>query len=432
MDILSESIKILKINSVTQTGNTELVSYLKRLISSIGLKTQVQNFSYCGAKQQNLIVRIDGQSSKEVLFNTHLDTVKPGNYKNWTKTNNDPFNPTIDNDKIFGLGSADVKLDYLCKLKAIIKYKNHRFKNPLTFVGTFGEELGLIGCRFFLESNYVRPNYVFVGEPTSLNIVFAHKSMITIKVELPITNSINSNSIKTLTFKGKSAHGGTPSLGQNAIIMAVKELKSLNHGLLSINGGDSFNLVPEWAKITISNSKSNTKDKVIELFDIFAKLGKKLYEDKNTDYDPPYSLFNIGVIRTENNKIITEITFRLLPNHEFMPIFNDIQNKLSAINAKTFIECNHPALSTDVNSFIVTKSMELLNGIGIHPCLTTKPALTEATLYQQYGAEAIVFGPGHSTNNIHKPNEHNLISHLNKAVLFYEKVINSFCLNDIP
>ena len=57
-----------------------------------------------------------------------------------------------------------------------------------------------------------------------------------------------------------------------------------------------------------------------------------------------------------------------------------------------------------------------------------KATSTEAAQYFQAGYEAIVFGPGRSHGNSHSPNEFNTVEQLEKAVLFYEKIIEKTCL----
>src|SRR4051812_41295554 len=93
-----------------------------------GMKTQLQHVTHSNeeiSKRQFNVIGImgdplvDRKSKKGLLLNTHLDTVSPGLSENWTETDKDPFGAVIKNGKIYGLGSADVKLDFLCKLVAI-------------------------------------------------------------------------------------------------------------------------------------------------------------------------------------------------------------------------------------------------------------------------------------------------------------------------
>ena len=66
--------------------------------------------------------------------------------------------------------------------------------------------------------------------------------------------------------------------------------------------------------------------------------------------------------------------------------------------------------------------------VGLPDAPQCKPTNTEAGIFAAAGAESIVFGPGRSTGNAHCANEHNLYSHLEKAIPFYKALITRLCL----
>lgn len=431
-DLMEEAKQFIKINSVTNTGNIEIVEYIAKLLDQYGLQYEIQNITHDNIKQANIIVTIPGISNEEILFNTHLDTVPAGNNKLWTETNEDPFNPLIKGDKIFGLGSADTKLDFLCKLKAILKYKRQEFKKKLTFVGTFGEEMGLIGCEYFLMDYPTTENikYAFVGEPTDLDIVYAHKGMIILNLEFPIHQHDPSLPKHQFSFKGISAHGSTPHLGENAISKAINFLKESQYELNLIAGGIAFNVVPESAKLELIESTNQTNRKrIIQLFDLLNQIENELNQDRVESFDPPFSVMNIGPINTSPHAISLDITLRLLPDRDIDCYYEQLANLMREWNGVISIKRHLHAMKTSKESYLVKESSEILKSLGLNQKLITKPALTESSLYEQYGIESIVFGPGESIDNIHKPNENNLISQMNSAVQFYEQVIEKFCLD---
>ena len=86
---------------------------------------------------------VDRKIRKGLLLNTHLDTVSPGRPENWTETGGDPYSAMITENRIYGLGSADVKLDFLCKLHAVTRFRERKLKQPVYLVGTCGEEVGM-------------------------------------------------------------------------------------------------------------------------------------------------------------------------------------------------------------------------------------------------------------------------------------------------
>src|ERR1044072_9335007 len=129
---LEEARRIIRINSVSANGNEEIANYAAALMQDRGLKTQIQHVTHSNediSKRQFNVIGImgdplsDRKIRKGLLLNTHLDTVGTGLPENWTETSRDPFASTMKDGKIYGLGSADVKLDFLCKLHAIEKFR---------------------------------------------------------------------------------------------------------------------------------------------------------------------------------------------------------------------------------------------------------------------------------------------------------------------
>src|SRR4051812_43531209 len=130
--LLEEAKRMIRINSVTTHGNEELANYVHGLLHERGLKASLQQVTHSlegvSKRQFNVIgilgdPLVDKKTRKGLLLNTHLDTVSPGLSENWTETGGDAFSATVRDGKIYGLGSADVKLDFLCKLHALAKFR---------------------------------------------------------------------------------------------------------------------------------------------------------------------------------------------------------------------------------------------------------------------------------------------------------------------
>ena len=181
---LDQAKKMISIRSVTHDGNEEIANYVAGLMRAAGMKVQLQQVAHslenCSKRQFNVIgilgdPLVDKKTKKGLLLNTHLDTVGPGLQENWTETGGNAFSATVREGKIFGLGSADVKLDFLCKLRAIEKFRERKLKMPIYLVGTCGEEVGMFGAKYLIKSMALNPKYVLVGEPSELRVVYAHK-----------------------------------------------------------------------------------------------------------------------------------------------------------------------------------------------------------------------------------------------------------------
>ncbi|NDD05627.1 MAG: M20/M25/M40 family metallo-hydrolase, partial [Proteobacteria bacterium] len=66
-----------------------------------------------------------------------------------------------------------------------------------------------------------------------------------------------------------------------------------------------------------------------------------------------------------------------------------------------------------------------LKQCGVKPVLKTKATSTEAAIYQANGASAIVFGPGISVGNAHRPNEYNSLKQMEVATKFYSTLLKT-------
>ncbi|MFM8314775.1 MAG: M20/M25/M40 family metallo-hydrolase, partial [Deltaproteobacteria bacterium] len=75
------------------------------------------------------------------------------------------------------------------------------------------------------------------------------------------------------------------------------------------------------------------------------------------------------------------------------------------------------------NGGFISQAAKSLKTCGVKPIKKTKASSTEAAIYQQNGAEAIVFGPGISIGNVHRPNEYNSLDQLAIATQFYTQML---------
>src|SRR5215831_14684733 len=148
MDLLALSRDLIAANSVSAEGTLKVVRILKPLYESAGLDVSVQELP-SRPGQQNLLGSYHGDDLRGLLLVTHLDTVDAGPPDQWTETGGNPLALTQKGDLLYGLGSADTKLDALCKLFAARGFRDRRLRRTLQLLGTCEEEVGAKGARFF-------------------------------------------------------------------------------------------------------------------------------------------------------------------------------------------------------------------------------------------------------------------------------------------
>lgn len=490
--LLDEARKMIRINSVSSNGNEEIANYVATLMQDRGFKVQLQHVMHSqdehSKRQFNVIgilgdPLVDRKIRRGLLLNTHLDTVSPGLTENWTETGGDPFAATVKDGKIFGLGAADVKLDLLCKLHAAERYRERKLKMPIYLVGTCGEEVGMFGVKYLIKSGALNPKYVVVGEPSELKVVYAHKCFnlyrISIEHQQVERDAKGFNRRIDLHAFGKSAHSSYPHLGTNAISALTGFLeRAASQGFdmrfTRISGGDTVNKVPDHAMAQFyltSHQFEDFKrffremakaegmqrafrvelggigeagvkflpDGIFGCLNEVMKFGRDMAADfekvEDKTYDPAFSTINMGRLKQRQGGLDLHFDLRLLPEIDPEKILEHIKTAVGAIatrypsiNLSVTRERMNPALNMSLEHELVQYCKDALTAARLEPSLAKKATSTEAAQYFQAGYEAVIVGPGRSQGNAHSPNEHCLLDQLEKAVTFYERLIERVCL----
>ena len=156
-------------------------------------------------------------SSKSLMFNGHIDTMPPGDEKEWMFP---PHTPTVKDGKLYGLGAADMKAGLMASTLAVKLLQDAGIELPcdVKITSVCDEEGGGNGS-MQAAMNGQKADGVIVCEPTDGGLVVAHMGFVFFKVE----------------FEGKANHSGEKRLGVSAIEKAMKVirgLEELEHGWL--------------------------------------------------------------------------------------------------------------------------------------------------------------------------------------------------------
>ena len=235
-----------------QQFTQEAVELLKRLISTPSISRDEQAASdiladfigECGLPVQrignNILVQetLDPQKPT-LLLNAHIDTVKP--VATWTRN---PFEPTIEGDRLYGLGSNDCGGGLVSLLAA---YRLLRGET-LQYASCEEEVSGANG--FSLALPQLPPiDVAIVGEPTGLQPAIAEKGLM-------VVDGI---------ARGKSGHAARNE-GVNAIYEALDDLVWLRDyrfkkesellgptkmTVTVINSGTQHNVIPDECRFVI-------------------------------------------------------------------------------------------------------------------------------------------------------------------------------------
>ncbi|SFH46964.1 succinyl-diaminopimelate desuccinylase [Tindallia magadiensis] len=204
----------------------------------------------------NVVGRMKGQDEgPHVLLNGHLDSVEI--CEGWTK---DPLGAEVENGKLYGVGSVDMKAGCVAIMMAVEAFVNtvEKFNGEIlyTFVsdeeGPYGlgtDALLLDGITDYADVAIItEPSGTFSGNPFPCLCLGARGGW-----------------VYTVTTYGKSAHAATPERGIDAVeeaaklMMALKETElkedpKLGKGSIAVidfNGGGAACSVADKASFTV-------------------------------------------------------------------------------------------------------------------------------------------------------------------------------------
>jgi acetylornithine deacetylase len=178
-------------------------------------------------------------SKPSILLNSHHDTVKPN--ASWTK---DPFNPIIENGKLYGLGSNDAGGCLVSMMAAFVHFYNQQNLNfNLILAASTEEEIsGKNGIELAL-TQLGEIDFAIVGEPTLLKMAIAEKGLM----------------VLDCFAKGKSGHAARDE-GENAIYNAIEDINWIRNykfdqtsemlgdikmSVTMVKAGSQHNVVPD-------------------------------------------------------------------------------------------------------------------------------------------------------------------------------------------
>jgi acetylornithine deacetylase/succinyl-diaminopimelate desuccinylase len=150
----------------------------------------------------NLIATLAGEKTgPHLLFCGHMDTVPPN-----AGASVDLFSATVENGRMFGRGTVDMKgaLAAMAGALVLLKESGRLASGRITLAAVIDEEMESLGAEALIASGFKADGAV-VGEPTENRVAIGHKGLEWLEVE----------------FEGKAVHGSTPEAGINAIAAAA-------------------------------------------------------------------------------------------------------------------------------------------------------------------------------------------------------------------
>jgi succinyl-diaminopimelate desuccinylase len=343
--------------SGTHSGEKIIAEFVGRFLESLGAKVEYEEIA---PDRPNVygFWPAPPESRQRIMFAPHLDTVTVEGMVV------DPFLARISDGRMYGRGSSDTKGSMAAMLWALKLVDLSQLNVAVAFAGLADEEAGQLGAKACAARKFA--DFVIVGEPTELDVVYTHKGTAWLEIE-------------TI---GKSVHASLPETGVNAIDLMTDALRKLR---------DEFpNIIPLQKSTVLGNPTISTGR---------IRGGVK-----------------INVVPDRCN---AEIDIRILPGQESMAsavadFFREQQIPATVrpikISAPLHTEPDHPI----INKFTSLGSR-----------LTGASWFCDAAFFSIEGTPAVAIGPG-SIAQAHTANEFIEVAELERGAEFFANFLRTF------
>ena len=191
---------LVKFNTIKDKDNKKIINYIEKYLKDLKFKTVYKN----------KILIMKNKEECAITFIGHSDTVEITN--GW-KT--DPLTLTKKDNKLYGLGTCDMKGGIACFLKAIQDFDLDALNKGIQIIITYDEEIGFNGIldvlKYNKKYNILKSNLYIIGEPTNNKYLTGCKGLYAIE----------------LFTKGIKVHSSTPNKGKSAISLMIKVINEL-------------------------------------------------------------------------------------------------------------------------------------------------------------------------------------------------------------
>jgi len=375
--ILERLQQLVGIASISSTdprwdqGNRGVIDLLANWLSDMGFTVEIQALTPSGHKA-NLIATL-GSGPGGLVLSGHTDTV-PFDEGRWRS---DPLTLTERDNRLYGLGSADMKGFFPLAIAAASAFSNSELKQPLIVLATADEESSMLGARQLAAAGRPLGRAAIIGEPTSLVPVRMHKGIM----------------MEAIRVTGRAGHSSNPALGNSAL-----------EGMHAV---------------------------IAELLAYRRELAARY---SNNFFNVAFPTLNLGHIHGGDspNRICgqAELHFdvRMTPAGDNASVRAEIAQRMQVLAQQLGLDIELRSLLDDIGPFEQPAQSEL---VQLAERLTGHSAeavafATEAPFLQQLGMETIVLGPG-CIDRAHQPDEYLELDQIQPCIALLQQCIGHYC-----
>jgi acetylornithine deacetylase len=316
-----------------------VTAYLEDFFRGLDVPCERQTLA---PERSNIVARFQSPGAHHTLiFEAHQDTVPADNMTV------DPFGAHVENGRLYGRGSCDVKGGMAAMLAAFARVVREKPAGAcnLIMACSVDEEHTFLGVQEMIRRG-LKADMAVVAEPTSLRVVKAHKGVCRWQV----------------TTAGRSCHSSTPELGVNAIYRMGRLLVGIERYAAELRASRSDPLLGP-PTLSVGRVEGGSS------------------------------------VNTVPDRCRIEVDRRLIPGDEADAARRHFAEVLKAEHADVPFECgpiwiNCPALGPELSGELVTRLGHCIDAVtGSHEVITV-PYGTDASTLALAGVPSVVFGPG--------------------------------------
>ncbi len=368
--------RLVGFDTTSHLSNLALIEWVEDYLAGLGVASR--RIASADGRKANLLASVGPNVAGGVVLSGHTDVV-PVKGQAWSS---EPFTLAERAGRLYGRGTADMKGFLALALAAVPDFLAAKLARPIHLAFSYDEEIGCFGAPGMIaviEHELPAPALVVVGEPSSMEVVSAHKGITAWRV----------------TVSGREAHSAQTHLGVSANMAAVRLMAELTAIAERLEAGadPASPYLPKWPTLTIGRIEGGTAGNILAktctfLFDLRAPAG----------FDARETLAPF-----------LELAARI-----------DAELKARAPEAGVAVEqlADVPALAPDPVGEAEAFVQRLAGDNG--PTRVASFA-SEAGQFQRAGLPAVLCGPG-SIDQAHQPDEYVELSQLERGALFMARL----------
>jgi acetylornithine deacetylase len=373
MNALDYARDLIAFDSVSAVSNVAVTDYIEEALRRLGCEIERLEYDDAQGVRKASVIGKRGTGRGGFAYFAHSDVVPA---VDWALSHG-PFEPTVREGKLYGRGACDMKGSLACALAALERRREARLTAPVYITVTADEEVGMLGAdQVAAESTLFREMvsgeaHGIIGEPTELDVVYAHKGGTVLRV----------------VSRGRAAHSST-TLGLNAnlaMIPFLAEMRAIH---------DETEHDPRW---------------------------------QNPEFDPPTMRWNIGIndhthaINITAPQSVCTLYFRKMPGIDVQPLVDRVFAKARECGLEITETNFGQPLYVDPRSPFVQECLELA---GRERARTVGYGTDGARLTAL--KQLVVCGPG-SIAQAHTNAEWISLDQLERGTELYTRMIDRWC-----